>query len=182
MTQTTIENQPRPQPRQRRIDQPLNEQRRMNIVHIQLAWWGIAFSIIGIGIAFISIGFAFPSLRDVILGGALLITIGIFMVIFSRNIAKVIFDWELNRLRNNPNINRRRLTVMPRFERLVRVAVWILFILGILDFLAVLIYTIAAIFSAWNLNLSVSNIVASSILGLIFLILSYIAANIRERE
>ena len=192
MNQTTGENQNtsgdrpqrenQPQPQQPTTNQPLDEQRLMNIVQIQLAWWGTGFTVIGISVAFIGIGLASASLRAVLWeGGILLLIIGVCIIAFSRRLARKVFDWELDRLRNIPNMNTRSLTVMHGLQRLARVAAWTLFILGILDFLGVLIYVSAAVFGVWHLTLSVYNIAASSILGLVFLILSYIAANIRER-
>ena len=120
------ENQPKPQ--QPTTNQPLDEQRLMNIVQIQLAWWGTGLTIFSICVAFIGIGLASASLTAVLwVGVTLLLILGVCIIVFSRPLARKIFDWELDRLRNTPNMNTRSLTVIHGLQGLARVAAWTLF-------------------------------------------------------
>ena len=159
------------------IDNLSKKQDISNIVQTQS--WLIALGIAVLGIALASV---LPMKFDVFISlSALgLLIIGIFLIIYSRQLASLIWKRELRHVGFDTNQIQRRLNVPPTLKALATVAAWMMFILGCLCLLALVIYVIIFTFNSTSPTLSPIVITALLGLGIIYFLLSLIAIRIRR--
>lgn len=159
------------------IDKLSKKQDISNIVQTQ-SWW------IAIGFAWLSIAVAF------VLGGGLdankafavlfLLVIGGVAVTRSRQLASIVWKWELGQKEFKLNQVQRRLNMPPIAKTLAAAAALVLFILGCLYLAAGFVYIVLSSFSLFSLTLSAIIAAAFFGLGIVHLVLSFLVIGIRR--
>jgi len=159
------------------IDNLSKKQNTSNIVQTQ-SWF------IALGIAVLGIAVAVVSREEfdatIALSALFLLVVGFALVTRSRQLASIVWKWELRQNEHNVNQIQRRLNVPPTLKALATVAAWIMFILGCLCLVALVIYVIIFSFNPASPTLSPIVIAALLGLGIVYFLLSLIAMRIRR--
>jgi hypothetical protein len=159
------------------IERLNKKQDKSNIVQTQSWFIALGMAVLGITVAVVSR----EELDATIAWAALfLLVMGIVLVAYSRQLASLVWKWELRQDRVNINQTQRRANVPSTLKTLVTTAAWILFILACLCLVALFIYVIMLAFNLTPLTFSLTWIVALLGLGIIYFLMSLIAIKIRR--
>ncbi|MBC8274519.1 MAG: hypothetical protein H8E40_06080 [Chloroflexi bacterium] len=159
------------------IDGLSRKQDNSNIVQTQSWFIALGIAVLGIAVAIVSREGLDATMA---LSALFLLVIGVVLTARSRQLASLVWKWELRQNGFNVNQTQRRPNVPSTLKVLATVAAWILFILGCLCLLALVIYVIILAFNLISLTLSPTVIAALLGLGIIYFLMSLIAIRIRR--
>ena len=156
-------------------DDELHKQRDRDLVQLKNTWIAVGIAVLSVGVASVSLS------QNNWIVFILLILIGTLIIIFSHQIASVIYRMESDRMQNTANTNTRRIVMPNSLRMLATVAAWVLCVLGCICLACGIVYIVLISFNLLSVTSPNAFPLVYVGFGILCLILAFVAAWIRRQ-